>query len=328
MIPGRVSVIIPARNEAHLQKTVTGLLTNAAGDLEVIVVLDGGPWPDPPLDPRAIVVRHNEPRGMRPSINEAAEIASGQYLMKCDGHMIFGEGYDEIMKADCAEDWLVVPTRHSIDAEAWERGDTRAAVKPRHFNYHTLSYPFLPSMYGEGLHAVTFSWDQNKSINMERKDVLIDDLLSFQGSCWFQPTKNFLADGPLDHEAFYFYGESQETGLLRYWLRGRRCVITKKTFGAHFHKGKDNKGADGRRGRGFYLDVRKKRQCEARITEFCINNTWPGQTRTFESLVEQFWPLISQMKDPQYAWPSDWADWEKYRTWFKNRSSEVIPAHT
>ena len=70
MHAGRVSVIIPSRNERYLQHTIDSLLTNSAGDVEVIVVLDGGPWPDPPLkdDKRLVVIRHNESTGMRPSM--------------------------------------------------------------------------------------------------------------------------------------------------------------------------------------------------------------------------------------------------------------------
>lgn len=329
MHAGRVSVIIPSRNERYLQHTIDSLLANAGGDVEVIVVLDGGPWPDPPLkdDKRLVVIRHNESTGMRPSINEAAQVASGQYLLKCDAHCIFGEGYDEILKADCDEDWLAVPTRHSIDGPTWERDGEKAAIRERNWNYGILTFPFLPSMYGEGLHCVTFPWDQNKVVNAERKDILIDDLMASQGSCWFQHCATFLSDGPLDHDRFYFYSENQEVSLFRFWLRGRRCVINKKVFYAHFHKGRDHRGADGRQGRGFYLSLQRKRECERQVTEICLSNSWPGQTRTFESVVEQFWPLISQMKDPRYAWPEDWRDWEKHRTWFESRTPDQIPAH-
>ena len=41
MINDRVSIIIPARNERYLTATVQGLLDNAAGDVEVLVMLDG-----------------------------------------------------------------------------------------------------------------------------------------------------------------------------------------------------------------------------------------------------------------------------------------------
>lgn len=314
----RVSIIIPSRNEKYLTPTVQGLLDQAHGDIEILVMLDGGvpevtPLPD---DPRVRVVRRRvdatHEAGMRFCINEGAELATGRYLLKCDAHCIFAPGYDVALKADCEENWLVVPTRHSIDAERW-------AVKTRHWNYHVLTFPYLPSMYGEGLHAVTFPWDDNKVINAERAGVLIDDLMSFQGSCWFQHTANFRRLGPLDHANYYFYQEAQEVGL-RQWMTGGRCVLNKRTWYAHLHKGRDE-------GRGFYLSLKRKRLSERYATNFWLNDQWPGATRTFVSLVEQFWPLLQRMRDPRYAWPPDWRDFAKHRAWFEQRSPEELPAH-
>ena len=44
----KLSVIIPARNEPFLNKTVDGLFENAEEEIEIIVMLDGY-WPNPPL---------------------------------------------------------------------------------------------------------------------------------------------------------------------------------------------------------------------------------------------------------------------------------------
>ena len=320
MTAGKVSIIIPARNERHLQKTIDDLLAKAVGDVEILVVLDGY-WPDPPLkdDTRVILVHRSEARGMRPAINDAANMATGEFLMKTDAHCIVAPGYDEALKADCDGDWLVVPTRHSIDAERWDSEGPAAAVKTRHWNYHVLTYPYLASMYGEGLHAVTFPWDLNKVVNAERRDVLVDDLMSFQGSCWFQHTANFHRLGPLDHENYYFYQEAQEVGL-RQWMTGGRCVLNKHTWYAHLHKGREE-------GRGFYLSLRRKRLSERYACDFWLNDRWPGATRTFVSLVEQFWPLLERMDDPRYAWPSDWREFEKHRAAFESRPPEQLPAH-
>ena len=75
----KVSIIIPARNEIFLQKTVADLLSKAAGDIEVIAVLDGY-WPDPPLpyDKRVIQIHRGKAKGMRAAINAAAGIAKGK----------------------------------------------------------------------------------------------------------------------------------------------------------------------------------------------------------------------------------------------------------
>lgn len=318
MVRGRVSVIIPSRNEKYLTATVRGLLAHARGDVEILVMLDGGvPEVEPlPNDPRVRVLRRvvdaTHEAGMRFCINEGAEAATGEYLLKCDAHCIFAEGYDEALKADCADDWLVVPTRHSIAPETW-------TVKQRAYNYHILTFPYLPSMYGEGLHAVTFDWTHNKQINTARAHLPLDDLMSFQGSCWFQKKALFDRLGPLDHANYYFYQEAQEVGL-RVWMTGGRCVINKKTWYAHLHKGKEQ-------GRGFYLSLHRKRDSERYAADFWLNDRWPGATRTFVSLVEQFWPLLSEMKDPRYAWPEDWRAFAQHKAAFESRPPEAIPAH-
>lgn len=318
MIQGRVSIIIPSRNEQHLTQTVSGLLANARGDVEILVMLDGGvpevqPLPD---DPRVRIFRRHvdatHEAGMRFCINEGAEAATGEWLMKCDAHCIFAEGYDEALKADCDDDWIAVPTRHSVDLDRW-------TPKIRHYNYHVLTFPYLPSMYGEGLHAVTFPWDINKQVNAELQHKPIDDLMSFQGSCWFQKTANFHRLGPLDHASYYFYQEAQEVGL-RQWMTGGRCVINKKTWYAHLHKGKEQ-------GRGFYLSLNKKRSSEKYSSDFWLNDRQPGATRTFVSLIEQFWPQIDKLNDPKYAWPKDWREFERHKQVFDTRPPEAIPAH-
>lgn len=315
----KVSIIIPARNERYLAPTIGSLLTQARGDIEVLVFLEGPHVGKLPSDPRVSYILNETPIGMRPCTNQGADMATGDYLLKVDAHCIFAEGYDEALKRDCLENWLVVPTRHSIDQDRW-------APKLRHYNYHVLTYPYILSMYGEGLHAITFDWSLNKQINAERAHLEIDDLMSFQGSCWFQPTEAFRALGPLDHDNFYFYQEAQEVGL-RVWLTGGRCVVNKRTWYAHLHKGKDHFGADGRPGRGFYLDVRKKRASEKYATDLYTGDKVQGQTVRFVDFVERFWPLVSRMTDPRYAWPADWRDFGKYRAAFYARPEDQLPAH-
>jgi hypothetical protein len=63
--------------------------------------------------------------------------------------------------------------------------------------------------------------------------------MSFQGSCWFTPTANFLRLGPLDQANYNFYSESIEVGM-RQWMSGGRVVINKATWYAHYHKGNNN----------------------------------------------------------------------------------------
>ena len=114
---------------------------------------------DPPLRerPNLRVVVHGTPRGMRASINSAASVATGDFLMKVDAHCMFAEGFDEVLKADCDQDWIVIPSRHSLDAENWCILFTGKA----RVDYHFLSFPYAYKGYRDydpGLHGSV--WNQ------------------------------------------------------------------------------------------------------------------------------------------------------------------------
>ena len=88
-----LSVIIPARNEMFLAKTIENVLANARGKTEVIAILDGA-WADPPIpdDPRVRLVYHPESIGQRAATNEGARISTAKYIMKLDAHCAVDEG--------------------------------------------------------------------------------------------------------------------------------------------------------------------------------------------------------------------------------------------
>ena len=56
-----LSILIPARNEMFLAKTIENILENIEGDTEVIAVLDGA-WAEPPIndDPRVTLIYYSE----------------------------------------------------------------------------------------------------------------------------------------------------------------------------------------------------------------------------------------------------------------------------
>ena len=120
-----LSVIIPSRSAQWLKKTVQDLLDKARGEIEVIVVYDGR-WPEPSElpnpDNRVIELHHGEIHnnfGMRASINLGAKVARGEYLMVIDEQCGVDEGYDLKLKADCEDDWVVIPRRKRLEPETW-----------------------------------------------------------------------------------------------------------------------------------------------------------------------------------------------------------------
>lgn len=280
-----LSVIIPSRNEQFLAATVYDLLDKAGGDIEVIVALDGGNA-NPPLreDSRIRVLHHDKPLGMRVCSNDALAIAEGDYLMKCDAHSIFDEGFDLKLIADCEDDWLVIPRRYAIIGDQWVVNGNKGPVDYEHFNYPYYKPPHI------GLY--TIRWRKRRD---RRRDpcYLIDDNMTFQGSCWFTTMSHFRnVIGRFDAEYFGMWaGEPQEIGM-KTWLSGGRVVTNKKTWHAHLYKGKRFKAYGRSKG-----DVRVGM---ARVVDYWMNDRWEGRRdgRDFEWLVDRFSPVPT--------WPDDW----------------------
>lgn len=284
----KVSIIIPSRNEIFLSKTVNDLLSKGS-DVEVIAVLDGY-WPDPPLqdDKRLVIIHRGKAMGMRAAINAAANIATGKYLLKCDAHCMFSEGYDEILQKDCDVDWVVIPSRYSLDAENWAIENNG---KPRR-DYHYLCYPDPNKPHDSGMHGVEW-WSRGK----ERSDPKynIDDNMSFQGSSWFMHADyfhNFL-HGMSEVGYGTFTQEPQEIGL-KAWLGGGAVKVNKNLWYAHLHKGT-------RYGRGYSQSKSEVVQGHLYSARYWMNNEWEDRVHDIEWLIEKFWPVPT--------WPEDRSLW-------------------
>ncbi len=288
-----LSIVVPAFREPFLNKTVDSLLENATGEVEVIAVLDGyDPGGPMSVDSRVKIVKLDKNLGMRGTLNAGIAVATGEFLMKIDAHCAVGEGYDQILTADCQENWLMVPRRYHLDEETWTKS-TRWPVR----DYHYLSFPGTadPS-YGYSLQVQ--NWEK-------WNDLEIDDTPSFQGSGWVANRKYFMK-----HIGFYddrpetygsFAQDQQETGL-KYWLGGGEIKVNKKTWYAHLQK------------RGYHYKEgtfsHKHKKDSLHIhgnewgTKHWMNNEEAGMLHKFEWLVEKFWPIPT--------WPDDWKKkWEE-----------------
>ncbi len=262
-----VSIIIPSRNEKYLAKTVADLLAKAAGEVEIIVVLDGY-WPQPkiPDNDKLIIVHRGTPLGMRAGINAATAIARGKYLLKCDAHCMFAPGYDLALKDSCEENSIYVPRRFALDGEKWE-----IIENPK----YPIDYMYLSA----DLHGEVWN-EKNKDPNLKEK--LIDETMSAQGSCWFMQ-KDYYEALELEDEENYgsFSSEFQEIGL-KCWLSGGRVLVNKKIWYAHLHKTE---------GRGYSLEGGQVEKGVAYTKRWPTNTAWHKQTLPFSWLIEKFWPI-------------------------------------
>jgi glycosyltransferase involved in cell wall biosynthesis len=285
----KVSVLIPSRGEQFLPQTVADILAHAGGDVEVIAALDGY-WPNPPLpeDKRLKIVHHGTPQGMRASINHAAAVATGDYLMKCDGHCMFAEGFDEVLKADIQDNQIVIPRRKRLDAENWAIQD----VGKPDIDLHYLSNP-MTNPDGFSFHGAIWPREDRK-----RLDILIDETPSFQGSFWMMTRAHWERLGGMSEEGYGgFTQEPQEIGM-KTWLGGGQVVVNKKTWYAHLHKGK-------KFGRGYHQDSREIIRGHEYSARYWMNNKWTERVHDFEWFIDKF-PNMP-------TWDANWKEeWDKH----------------
>ena len=287
----KVSIILPSRNEIFLQKTILDLLAKAKGDIEVIAICDGYYPPAEEIvnDKRVIYFHEGTAKGLRNGINMGASLSTGKYLMKLDAHCMVDEGFDEKLKEGCDDMTVIIPRRKRLDPFKWEIQD----VGKLDVDYEFLSYPYWkPDEVG--IHGTI--WDQRikERLNDPRYD--IDEDMSFQGSCWFM-TKNFFLntlEGMQEEGYGTFIGEPQEISM-KVWLSGGRLLRNKKTWYAHWHKGKEH-------GRGYFIDKRGLIKGNAYSVDYWMNNRWPKAIHDMAWLIEHFWPVPT--------WPEDRSLWK------------------
>jgi len=277
----KVSALVLSRNEVFLKETVDDLFNKATGDFEVIVVLDEK---DQYLKPRKNLIVHKKKGkpGLRSAINQAIDVASGKYVIKTDAHCMFGEGFDEILKAECEDNWVVIPRRYSLLPEEWKRNFSRPIID---YEYFPFPYRVLTSVRSGG------KWYERAT---DRKELMLDETMAMQGSCWFTTKKHMKNIGGYKVDTSTgdeFVLESEELAN-KTWLSGGKCMMNKRTWYAHLHKGS--------RGRGYFLSSAAMKRQRVFHIDYWMHDRWPKATRTMEWFVSQFWPIP--------GWDEDWQD--------------------
>lgn len=224
----KLSVIIPSWRDPLLIKTIGSLLENSElGDqLEIIPVLDGY-WPTFELiqDPRVRYVHLGKNRGMRRAINAGVLVSRGEFLMRNDEHQTYGKGYDRILTETCEPNWIVTPRRYFLDPVKWEVMD----IPP--IDYAKL----VIQNVSEGVRKFTGSeW---KSRTEERKNIMIDETMAMQGSCWVMPRKWWdEVIGELQTEGYGPLIQDSHEMVFKTWKAGGKLMVNKNTWHAHKHR--------------------------------------------------------------------------------------------
>ena len=289
-----ISVIIPALNEKHLNKTVENVLENSVGDIEIIVVLDGY-WPNPSLKdhPNVVVIHHTEPRGQRPSINEAARIAKGNIIMKLDAHCAVAPGFNQIIERDLEYDMTMIPTMYNLDIDTFQ---------PK--KHKRTDYMYISSMQAEQPFRAQYYSGKHRAPKSSKQ---IDETMCCMGPCFVMMKDRFWELGGCD-EAHGHWGQQGVEVSLKAWLSGGRLVVNKNTWFAHWFRGSYVHDT-GRKGFPYSIKQRQIDAARAYSQDLWLNNKWPKQTRTIEWLVEKFnpptWELSKLKEEKLYTIPKE-----------------------
>lgn len=263
-----VSVIIPARNEQFLTKTIKDIVAKTRIDTEVIAVLEGY-WPDEIVDhPQVHYIHHSKPKGMRNALNAGVAMSEARFVMKLDAHCMVGEGFDEVLANTCQEDWVCVPTRHRLDPINWRISDDGRPP---------INYLFI-DVSNDGLNGKY--WHQkckDRSLDVIR----VDDIIICQGSCYFLRRDYWHELELLDVENYGTFRKDPQEVMWKCLTTGGRAVRVKDTWYAHLHKGR-------RFGRGYSLGRNDYAKGDEFVKQWWTDSAWHKQTIPFREIVRRF----------------------------------------
>ena len=299
-----LSVIIPARQEQWVSQTVQDLLAHAAGDIEVIVVLDGaGANPPVPDHPKVTTVYHAMSRGQRAGINEGLALARSPYVMKIDAHCAVDQGFDvklltPYLDGTFDQSVTTLPGLYSLHAFDWvcdgcgrrsmQGPKPTACATCQGVPHHQLTVwtPANTHRYDFGCFDAQphFQYWMEYSRRPAATQPLVE-VMSFGGGCWVIPTARFRAYGGMD-EAYGPWGSTGIEIACKTWLSGGRLVLNRQVAYGHLFRTKSP---------GFSfpypLSGKAVAAAKARARDIWFGNKWSGQTRPLAWLLDAFWPV-------------------------------------
>ena len=303
-----LSILIPARNEMFLARTIEDILNNIEADTEVIAVFDGG-LADPPIpqNDRVNVIILSKSIGQRASTNLACRLSRAKYVMKCDAHCSFDKGFDRkmieafkktggnvtmtpIMRNLWAYDWKCYhcgwkkyqgPTPEKC--EDCGKGDKirKKMLWIGKHNPQSTSYCFDPTPHFQYFE----DWKHRPRYIKNKKEKRLTETMSLQGSCWMLTRKRYWELGVCD-EKFGGWGSQGIEVACKTWLSGSRVIVNHKTWYAHMFR---TQGGDF--SFPYSMSNKDQKKAQAYAKDLFFNNKWPKQVRPLSWLLEKFWPV-------------------------------------
>lgn len=295
-----LSVLIPARNELFLERTVDDVLANSSERTEVIVVLDES-WPNEPMPQkdRVKVIYCAESIGQRAATNLAAKASRAKFIMKLDAHCSVDKGFDEKLMAECEYDWTVIPRQYNLHAFDWMcdkcghrtyQGPTpKACEKCRSIQLHReivwkprRSRQTTAWRFDSNLH---FQYWGELSKRPEYAGKKFTPTMSCLGACWFLHRERYWELGGLD-ELHGSWGQMGTEIACKSWLSGGQMLVNHDTWFAHMFR---TQGGDF--SFPYPISGTDQEKARAHSRRLWIEGSWPQAKYPLSWLIKKFAPV-------------------------------------
>lgn len=291
-----LSILIPARHEQFLARTVQDILEHKEGRTQVIIFLDGE-WSDPgiPDHPDVVIIHSSVSIGQRAATNQAARVSTAKYLMKCDAHVSFSQGFDVQMMADMQDNWTMVPIMRNLHAFDWvcEKG---------HRRYQGPSGACLecglPTV--QDVVWIAKNSPQSKSYRFDREMHFqyfgefskrpegqgdLTPTMGLQGSC-FMMTREKYWELDICDEEHGSWGQQGVEVACKTWLSGGEVRVNHKAYYAHMFR---TQGGDF--GFPYPISGRQVEHARKYSKALWLGNSWPKAIHDLQWLIDKFAPV-------------------------------------
>ena len=308
-----VSVVIPGNCEMFHSRTIEDVLKNKRANTEVIAVLDGGIWANPPIaqHPDVNVIFIPTTIGQRAATNIGVKLSRAKYVIKADAHCSFDEGFDvkmiEMFKEE-GDNIIGVPIMRNLHAFDWlcecgwrkDQGPTppKCEACGKTNLKRDIAWDLRPNKYSQSYsfdsepHFQYFGeYKQRPEYIEARKKTGHTESMSLQGS-FFMATRENYWKLKLSDESVGSWGNQGIELACKMWLSGGRVLVNHKTWYAHLFR---TQGGDF----SFpYQHINNVEATKKRVWEYFLNGSFKHQIHPPSWLVEKFWPIpANERKD-------------------------------
>lgn len=305
-----LSIIIPARNEEFLARTIQDILEHVEANTEVIAVLDGT-WADPAISQheRVNIIYVPEAVGQRAAGNLGVKLAKGKYVMKVDAHCSFDQGFDRKMIEffnEVGDDVTAVPIMKNLHVFDWkcyscgwkvyqdklpqseenvcqqcgEKNVKKKMVWQAKRGINSVSYCFD----AEPKFSYFEEWKHRPQFIKDKAEKGYTETMSLQGSCFMLSREKYWELNICD-ETLGNWGNQGIEVACKTWLSGGRVLVNHRTWYSHCFRTKSEFGFP------WPVSGNDQNRTKKKVRDQLWEGRYDKAIYPVSWLVEKFWPV-------------------------------------